>query len=108
MPCPFLTRLSQSYVRNYAPTLLKMYGSQCPVMSRSMNTTGDEVLKESEGIYCQFYFYLNAKRIVIKFLENFVSAKCPFMKEVNKMVKEASQEDIIEMGKPAENEVVNG
>lgn len=38
MPCPFLARLSQNYVRNYAPILLKMYGSQCPVMSRTMNT----------------------------------------------------------------------
>lgn len=55
MPCPFLTRLSQSYVRNYAPALLKMYGSQCPVMSRSMNTAGDESLKEIEGLIHNTY-----------------------------------------------------
>lgn len=36
MPCPFLTRLSSTYVRNYAPILLKMYGSQCPIISRSL------------------------------------------------------------------------
>lgn len=38
MPCPFLTRLSASYVRNYAPVLLKTYGSQCPVISRAIST----------------------------------------------------------------------
>ncbi|XP_060537215.1 5-aminolevulinate synthase, erythroid-specific, mitochondrial [Cylas formicarius] len=39
MPCPFLTRLSQNYVRNYAPVLVKMYANQCPVVSRSINHT---------------------------------------------------------------------
>lgn len=39
---------------------------------------------------------------------NQVPATCPFLKEVNKMVKEASHEDIIEMGKPAENKEIKG
>lgn len=38
MPCPFLTRLSTSYVRNYAPALLKTYGAQCPVVQRTIST----------------------------------------------------------------------
>lgn len=38
MPCPFLARLSPNYVRNYGPTLLKMYGSQCPIISRSLKS----------------------------------------------------------------------
>lgn len=38
MPCPFLTRLSASYVRNYAPILLKTYGNQCPVVSRTISS----------------------------------------------------------------------
>lgn len=38
MPCPFLTRLSANYVRNYAPILLKTYGSQCPVVSRTISS----------------------------------------------------------------------
>ncbi|XP_049283864.1 5-aminolevulinate synthase, erythroid-specific, mitochondrial isoform X2 [Anopheles funestus] len=38
MPCPFLTRLSTSYVRNYAPALLKAYGAQCPVVQRSISS----------------------------------------------------------------------
>lgn len=36
MPCPFLSRLSASYVRNYAEPLLQTYGSQCPVIARSI------------------------------------------------------------------------
>lgn len=38
MPCPFLTRLSTNYVRNYAPVLLKTYGQQCPVASHSISS----------------------------------------------------------------------
>lgn len=37
MPCPFLARFSANYVRNYAPTLLKAYGSQCPVVTRAIS-----------------------------------------------------------------------
>lgn len=36
MPCPFLSRLSATYVRNYAEPLLQTYGSQCPVIARSI------------------------------------------------------------------------
>ena len=51
MPCPFLTRLSTAYVRNYGTTLLKTYGQHCPVMSRlasnvastDSNAVGSEV-----------------------------------------------------------------
>lgn len=38
MPCPFLTRLSANYVRNYAPVLLKTYGNQCPVVTRAISS----------------------------------------------------------------------
>jgi 5-aminolevulinate synthase len=40
MPCPFLTRLSANYVRNYAPVLLKTYGNQCPVVTRAISQLG--------------------------------------------------------------------
>lgn len=39
MPCPFLSRLSANYVRNYAEPLLQTYGSQCPVIARSIFST---------------------------------------------------------------------
>ena len=33
MPCPFLSRLSSQFVKNYSGKLLKTYGDHCPVMS---------------------------------------------------------------------------
>jgi hypothetical protein len=36
MPCPFLSRLPASYVRNYAPSLLKTYGEHCPIASQQV------------------------------------------------------------------------
>lgn len=38
MSCPFLSRLSASYVRNYASVLVQAYGAQCPVVSRSVSS----------------------------------------------------------------------
>ncbi|CAG9759262.1 unnamed protein product [Ceutorhynchus assimilis] len=77
MPCPFLTRLSQNYVKNYAPVLIKMYGNQCPVISRSITqmASNNEVQ------------------------ENLTSAasKCPFLNEVSGAIKELKQDDVIEV-----------
>lgn len=33
MPCPFLSRLSTQFVKNYSGKLLKTYGDHCPVAS---------------------------------------------------------------------------
>jgi len=38
MPCPFMTRFSPSYIRNYGSSLLKTYGQHCPFMSRLTGT----------------------------------------------------------------------
>lgn len=37
MPCPFLSRLSVNYVRNYAELLLQNYGVYCPMMKNIHN-----------------------------------------------------------------------
>ena len=34
MPCPFLSRLSSTFIKNYSGKLLKTYGDHCPVMSK--------------------------------------------------------------------------
>jgi len=34
MPCPFLSRLSTTFVKNYSGKLLKTYGDHCPVMTK--------------------------------------------------------------------------
>ncbi|KAK3910612.1 5-aminolevulinate synthase, nonspecific, mitochondrial [Frankliniella fusca] len=82
MPCPFLTRLSSTYVRNYGSTLLKTYGQHCPVVSRlasSVASTDSSSAKNEEAT--------NALK------------KCPFLAEVTPLVKEAGkemQDDVIE------------
>ncbi|GBP83578.1 5-aminolevulinate synthase, erythroid-specific, mitochondrial [Eumeta japonica] len=45
MPCPFLGSLNQTFVRNYGATLLKQYGSYCPVVSRGFRTLGSDETK---------------------------------------------------------------
>ena len=34
MPCPFLARLSTTFVKNHSGKLLKTYGDHCPVVSK--------------------------------------------------------------------------
>ncbi|XP_049869845.1 5-aminolevulinate synthase, erythroid-specific, mitochondrial [Pectinophora gossypiella] len=45
MPCPFVGSLSQAFVRNYGATLLKQYGSYCPIMSRGFRSLGNDETK---------------------------------------------------------------
>ncbi|XP_034948765.1 5-aminolevulinate synthase, erythroid-specific, mitochondrial [Chelonus insularis] len=81
MPCPFLTRLSANYVRNYSASLLTNYRQYCPVMSRLSSTS---VETEEFG-----------KTSPIK--------KCPFLSKEPDAIIEASpavEEDIINLGIP--------
>lgn len=54
MPCPFLTRLSATYVRNYAPSLLKTYGNHCPVASSTMCSMPATKVKEGKNFLSFF------------------------------------------------------
>ncbi|CAB0016379.1 unnamed protein product [Nesidiocoris tenuis] len=46
MSCPFLSKLTSSYVKNYWPHLVKSYGQSCPFMvTRSTATMGGDVAK---------------------------------------------------------------
>jgi 5-aminolevulinate synthase len=77
MPCPFLTRLPASFVRNYGSNLIKAYGEQCPVFSRALST-------------------LPASQKILE--ENSAEGKCPFLPPGT--LKEVSQEtrnDVIEL-----------
>lgn len=69
-------------MRNYAPALLKMYGSQCPVMSRAVSTLeGEKPIETESGVE-----------------KKPEKSSCPFLNKVESMVKEASKADIIEIG----------
>ncbi|GLH14297.1 uncharacterized protein GBIM_18662 [Gryllus bimaculatus] len=84
MPCPFMTRLSPSYICNYGTALLKTYGQYCPIMSRLTSTLTSADSNEEA---------IDAVK------------KCPFLAGVTPLVKEASkemQDDIIDLSPPAE------
>ncbi|KAJ9585664.1 hypothetical protein L9F63_002535, partial [Diploptera punctata] len=73
MPCPFMTRLSPSYIRNYGSNLLKTYGQHCPFMSRFTGTLASANSSDEDS-------GLEAAK------------KCPFLAKVTPLVKEASKE----------------
>ncbi|KAG8238253.1 hypothetical protein J437_LFUL017817 [Ladona fulva] len=86
MPCPFLKRLSSTYVRNYGASLIRTYGEYCPIMSRLVGTAApaDANSPALEGM-----------------------KKCPFLAEAVPVVKEASKEmkdDIIDLTPKAKSE----
>lgn len=87
MHCPFLSKLSSPYVRNYGSSLLKMYGQYCPVMS-SVNKVHSSVV--------------DFPALTID--KSSKETKCPFLAEVQKnkkhIITEASseiQEDVIKL-----------
>lgn len=96
MPCPFLTRLSTSYVRNYAPALLKAYGSQCPVVARTISTlqnppaTGapESASKQKEQPNRNLSSLQQPKP------KEEASKKCPFLSSAAPHVKELGAESV--------------
>ncbi|KAF4522140.1 hypothetical protein B566_EDAN012602 [Ephemera danica] len=92
MTCPFLTRFSSNYIRNYGSSLLKTYGNQCPVVSRLMSSATPVESSSEVGEAVK---------------------KCPFLtKDSNfaPVVKEASkemQDDVIELTPEVEMETGN-
>lgn len=96
MPCPFLTRLSSTYVRNYAPILLKNYGNQCPVVTRAISQ-----LQSASGNNTNQTQERNLSSAQVQ--ENAVDKKCPALADVDshlKEVNEAMLQDIPAMREP--------
>nr|XP_050851364.1 5-aminolevulinate synthase, erythroid-specific, mitochondrial isoform X1 [Vespula vulgaris] len=81
MPCPFLTRLSANYVRNYGTSVLMNYRQHCPVMSRLSSTLVEDTTEA---------------QIPHEPIEN----HCPFLSKEPDAIKEASltmEEDVIDL-----------
>eukprot|EP00095_Tigriopus_kingsejongensis_P002602 maker-scaffold632_size121914-snap-gene-0.22 protein:Tk02602 transcript:maker-scaffold632_size121914-snap-gene-0.22-mRNA-1 annotation:"5-aminolevulinate mitochondrial" len=83
MPCPFATRLPATFIKNYAGSLVKTYGDQCPVIRRAAATFHQQGFPESDGAP--------------------MANKCPFLAEAvqepTTVIKRASAlmaEDVIE------------
>lgn len=91
MPCPFLTRLNPAFVRNYAPALLKAYGSQCPVVARAVSTLqGGEASKEAAKPGKTVNRNLSSQP---ETKQGLAEKKCPFLatapvKEVNEAIQD--------------------
>lgn len=83
MPCPFLTRLGTNYVRNYAPSLLKTYGSQCPVVSRAITTLQNPPATGSKATASGNAPEIDSQNRSISSLKNaqaeLPAEKCPFL-----------------------------
>ncbi|KAG5305569.1 HEM0 protein, partial [Acromyrmex insinuator] len=81
MPCPFLTRLSANYIRNYGSSLIMNYRQHCPVMSRLFDTMAKS--EESQPI------------------PESIQNQCPFLSRERDAIKKASlamEEDVINLG----------
>jgi len=86
MSCPFLTRLSANYVRNYGLSLIMNYRQYCPIMSRLFNT-----IPESEDPE-------NGKKS--QPTSESVQNRCPFLSRERDAIKQASpaiEEDAINL-----------
>lgn len=100
MPCPFLTRLSANYVRNYAPVLLKTYGNQCPVVTRAISQLGGVGGASSGSSATQSptespVKKLEVKRSISSLQQPKESAvedkKCPFLSNAGAQFKEVNE-----------------
>jgi len=57
MPCPFLSRLPTTFVKNYSSKLLKTYGDHCPVVSQGVThslAASTPLNKEHKQVLCPF------------------------------------------------------
>ena len=107
MPCPFLSRLPGSFIKNYATPLLKMYADQCPVLSRAVSVNnGPQYQQEVASAFADI---VNPDAVAVSTsmhgkvngLDN--NIKCPFLNEMgrdttNQLVKAATGHDIFQEG----------
>ena len=97
MPCPFLTRLSANYVRNYGASMLLNYGQHCPVMSRLSSSLADSVATAAAPTATTT---ATTDTTDSNSLPDPSANKCPFLSKERDAVKEASlavKEDVISL-----------
>ena len=103
MPCPFLSRLPGTFIKNYATPLLKMYADQCPVVSRAVSVNnGPHYRQELASAFKHIGgasdppIEANAS---LKVADDAIN--CPFLKEIGqdgkkKLVKASLKHEIFE------------
>lgn len=92
MPCPFLTRLNVNYVRNYATSLLKTYGHQCPVVQRTMSTLQGSMESDPTVRAMHQQHQPQQQDVAIEQPNGIADKKCPFLSSSSTTVKEVSEE----------------
>ena len=105
MPCPFVSRLPGSFIKNYAAPLLKMYADQCPVISRAVSVNNGPHYHQELAPSFRHVVGNNAKAETLVESENPEtfdgSMKCPFLKDLGqdgakRFVKPSLKYDIFE------------
>ncbi|XP_050309371.1 5-aminolevulinate synthase, erythroid-specific, mitochondrial-like [Anthonomus grandis grandis] len=71
MSCPFLNKFSHNYKQQYLPILKKLYGSHCPIASKSLKVKTSDKEETSVGL------------------------KCPFLQKVPQAVKQVEFQEVI-------------
>uniref|UniRef100_T1IQ42 5-aminolevulinate synthase n=1 Tax=Strigamia maritima TaxID=126957 RepID=T1IQ42_STRMM len=95
MPCPFITRLPVNYLRHYGASLVRMYGEQCPFLSRVMSTLSSFSGTQPPDSDNNTQMITNNKNEPVK--------DCPFLinsgggASLVKVASEESQEDIVSL-----------
>lgn len=88
MPCPFVSRLTTTYVKNYASSLVSAYQRQCPYLARSIGTgpsCGQQVLPDN----------ISAQACPVDNQDK--CPRCPFLLKNRAAVKSIQQDnDVIE------------
>ncbi|XP_003744200.1 5-aminolevulinate synthase, nonspecific, mitochondrial [Galendromus occidentalis] len=85
MSCPFVSRLSSAFVRNYATNLVNMYQRQCPFLARNMASV--------TPISCSQQVNLESPSSCPVDVDSRCS-RCPFLAENRSAIKSLSAESI--------------
>lgn len=92
MPCPFLTRLSANFVRNYSENLMQVYSRYCPVLLNN----GQAILTNEVGHHQQLEAAANVN---VTSARNYVTSNVNTHN--NKVVEEVKKEELTITPPPA-------
>ena len=109
MPCPFLSRLPGTFIKNYTTPLLKMYADQCPVISRAVSINkGPHYQQELASAFLNSDAGAEQTSVNAKDSVRNATKECPFLKEIGQdgakqLVKSSSNTEIFEERSKGDN-----
>ena len=103
MPCPFLSRLPGTFIKNYATPLLKMYADQCPVVSRAVSVNNGPHYRQELASAFKHIGGTSDPSVEANSTSKVAddAINCPFLKEIGqdgkkKLVKASLKHEIFE------------